>query len=71
MTNAEDKKYIALSNKAERLHKKWRCVRDDTWGDLSQTAARREDSAYTAAKDAAFALECFEIQMKYKYAVAA
>jgi hypothetical protein len=71
MTNAEDKKYIALHDKAEAAQKRWRCIRDETWGDFSPRALKREDAAWSKAKDAQCALVAFEEAMCKKYEVAA
>lgn len=67
MTPAEDKRYHALDAKAEAEHKRWRCIRDETWGVETKGARRREELAYTRARNAEGRLTMFVEEMESKY----
>jgi hypothetical protein len=68
MTPAEDKRYHELHDKFESEHKRWRCIRDETWGDQSNAAIRREEAAWIRAVKAQNRLVMFEMKMNDKYA---
>jgi hypothetical protein len=70
MTPAEDKRYHELHDKFEDMHTRWRCIRDETWGDQSKAAIRREDCAWVKAVQAQNRLLVFEIKMQQKYGMA-
>ncbi|CAB4172108.1 hypothetical protein UFOVP929_45 [uncultured Caudovirales phage] len=67
MTPAEDTRYHALHDRATAAATRWQCIRDDTWGDESAGARRREDLAYTRARNAEATLLKFVYKMANKY----
>lgn len=68
MTPAEDKRYHELHDKFESEHKRWRCIRDETRGDQSKAAIRREEAAWIRSVRAQNRLVMFEMKMNDKYA---